>query len=271
MGAINRILFLFFCLIIYGVSYTCFDRNMQDRPIELQPAPPFKMLQVSSGYLRQITSAMLFVRTSVFIGGLKAGVDELDYEINLAHNFKTMTSLYPEFIDPYFFANSILAPISKYSAKEASAILRTGIEALPDNFTLRFLHAFNYFHNLEQPLSAAEAFNEAAKLENAPIVFSRLAAIFSAHGGNLTAGIIMLKTMAQAEENEAVRERYLEEIKYFKKTIVVQNGIDAYVKEHNKPPEHLECLVPEYLATLPVMEKKFVLVYEPPHLYLRRP
>lgn len=271
MSSASRIFILFAFLVAYGVSYTVLDRNMAESTRELSPPPPLKLLQAVSGYFKQITAQMLFVRTSVFLGGVQAGTDAQDYEINLAHNLKTMTSLYPEFIDPYFFVNSFLAPISRYSAREAAAILKTGVDTLPNNFILRFFHAFNYFYHLNQPLLASYAFNEAAALKNAPPMFARLASIFSAHGGNLTAGMIMLKTMAEAEQNKAVKQRYLEEIKYFEQAIIVQNAIAAYTKKHQKPPEYLEYLVPEYLTALPVMQKKFIMVYEQPSLFLKRP
>ena len=154
---IIRILLFLFCLLLYGVSFTCLDRKMHNRPAELQPSPPLKLLQVTSGFLKQITAEMLFVKTSVFLGGVKAGIDAAEYETVLAQNLKTMTSLYPEFTDPYFFTESFLAPISEYSAEEANAILRIGIETFPDNFIFRFFYAFNYYRYLNKPLLAANA------------------------------------------------------------------------------------------------------------------
>lgn len=271
MSANIRTVFLLFCVLLYGVCYSYHDRNMQERQVTLQSAPPLIVLQAITGYFRQITSEILFVRTSVFLGGLKPGADELEYEAGLAHNLRTMTSLYPEFIDPYFFTNGFLAPISKYGAGQASFIFETGIDALPDDFILRFYNGANYFYHLNEPLRAAEVFAEAAKLADAPIIFSRLAAIFSAHGGNLRAGLVMLHTMAKAEEEEIVKERYLEEITYFEKAIVVQNAVDLYTKGHGSPPEKLDLLVPGYISNIPDLKKRFVLVYEPPDVTLRRP
>ena len=49
----------------------------------------------------------------------------------------------------------------------------------------------------------------------------------------------MLHTMAKAEEDDTVKERYLEEITYFEKAIAVQNAVDLYTKEHGSPPEKL--------------------------------
>lgn len=224
---ILRSLVLSACLIAYGTGFILLDQRLQDRPVELQLPPPLQFLQATTGYLRQITAVMLFIRTSVFLGGVQAGVDKRDYETALSQNLKTMTSLYPEFIDPYFFTQSFLTHISKYSAEEAIAILETGIKTFPEDFTLRFFHAFTYFRYLNAPLKAAEAFEEAAKIKDAPPFFARLAAIFSGHGGNLSAGLTMLQILLQGEYNEVVRERYIEEISLFEKAITVENAIAA--------------------------------------------
>jgi len=244
---------------------------MQDRPVKLQQPPPLKLLQVTSGYLKQITAEMLFVKASVFLGGVKPGAKPEEYETALAKNLHTMTSLYPEFTDPYFFTESFLATISEYSAEEANTILKIGIKTFPNNFVFHFFYAFNYYRYLNKPLLAAKAFEEGAKRKDAPPLFAHLAAIFSGHGGNLNGGLIMLQSMLQGEDNETVRKRYIEEIKLFEKAITVENAIIAYKKDNKKPPQQLQDLVPDYLSNLPVIQERFTLVYEPPNLYLKRP
>lgn len=266
-----RILLFLFCLLFYGAGFIWLDHRFQGRAVQLQSPPPLKLLQVTSGYLKQITAAMLFIRTSVFLGGVQAGVDPQEYETVLAQNLKTMTSLYPEFKDPYFFTQSFLAPISVASAEEANAILKKAIETLPHNFIFRFFHAFNYYNFLDKPLLAAKAFEEAAKLEDAPPMFARLAAIFSARGGDLSGGLIMLRLMVKGETNETLKKRYLEEIELLEKAIIVEKAIAAYKKDHKRPPAQLEHLVPGYLPYLPVIKGRFIMEYTPPYLYLKRP
>ncbi len=285
MPAVVRILLLISLLVIYGFGYSRLDSNMQERPATLQAVPPLKLLQAISGYFRQINSEMMFVQTSVFLGGLKPGADESEYEESLANNLRTITSLYPEFKDPYFHTNAFLAPISKYGAEQTSLIFKTGIKALPNDFILRFFDGANYFYNLEQANKAADAFAQAAELEDAPPIFAHLAAVFSGHGGNLKAGLVMLHTMLKTEDDEIVRERYLEEIACFEQAIVIQNAVNEYIRDKGHPPEKLSQLVPEYISepldylnempdyikTPSKLEKRFILVYEPPTVSLRRP
>ncbi|MEA3546929.1 MAG: hypothetical protein U9R66_04635, partial [Thermodesulfobacteriota bacterium] len=214
---------------------------------------------------------MLFIKTSVFLGGVKPGTPETTYAEPLANNLEVMTSLYPEFIDPYFFNQSYLAPISQESARRANTILNTGIKTSPDNFILRFYYAFNYYSYLNEPLKAAKAFEDAAALPDAPLMFGHLAAVFLAKGGSIAAGLVTLKTMLAAEQNEVIRERYQQEIEIFEKALTVERAVSSYTKKHNLPPEKLEDLVPEHLEQLPEIQNNFILIYEPPLLRLERP
>jgi len=81
----------------------------------------------------------------------------------------------------------------------------------------------------------------------------------------------MITSMLQDEQNETVRKRYIEEIKVFEKAITVENAIASYARDHKNPPQQLEDLVPEYLSYLPVIQKRFILIYDTPNLYLQRP
>jgi len=258
-------------ILVYGLAFSILDHTVQNRNVQLQPALPAKFQQVASGYLRQIVSEILFIKTSVFLGGVKPGTPETTYAESLAHNFEVMTSLYPEFIDPYYFNQSFLAPISLESARRANTIHQTGIEIFPNNFVLHFFYAFNYYRYLNEPLRAAKAFEDAAALPDAPLMFGHLAALFSAEGGDITAGLVTLKTMLAAEQNEVVRERYQQEIEIFEKALTVERAVSSYTKKYHIPPEKLEDLVPEHLEQLPEIQNNFILIYEPPLLRLERP
>lgn len=268
---IPRGLFLVALVLIYCVLFSTVDHTFQDREPQLKRALPASVQRVGFGYLSQLVSELLFVETSVFLGGLKHNISSQVRADTLAHNFKVMTSLYPEFIDPYYFAQSYLAPISHEAALCANDVISTGIRVYPNNQVLRFYQAFNYYHYLEQPLDAAAAFTEAVKLPNAPTMFEHLAAVFSARGGNLSAGLAMLNVMLAAEDEENIRMRYQDEIDFFEKALIVDRAIIAYSLKYHVSPTQLNDLVPEYLEQLPEVNDYFVLVYEPPVLSLKRP
>ncbi len=266
-----RILLLAGIVGLYGWFFTLQEQKGAERQESLTMALPVGFYRIAAGYMQQLAAEMLFIRTSVFLGGMPPGTPPTSYEEPLGNNFEVMTRLYPRFIDPYYFCQGFLVPISPEAAARASTILATGIAAHPDDFILRFFYGTNFFLAMNEPLKGAAALAEAAKLPDAPPLFGHLAALLSAQGGDITAGLISLKTMLAAEQDEGVRARYEEEIVIFEQALMVQNGLTAYIKKYGAAPPTLEQLIPEFITSIPDIKDSFVLVYDPPNLHLQRP
>jgi hypothetical protein len=264
-------LFLAGLILVYGLLFSHLDSKAQGRFTPLQFAPPPAFYRVAAGYLQQLAAEMLFVRVSVFLGGVPPGTDKTSYEDALANNFEVMTTLYPHFIDPYYFTQGFLPSISTESAARAAGIFETGIAAYPEDIVLRFFYGANFFLTMNEPLKGAKAFAEAAQLPKAPPLFGHLAALLSAQSGDIAAGLISLKTMLAAEKEEVVRTRYAEEIVIFEQALEVQKGLNAYTARYGTAPKELKQLIPEFLPQLPEIEASFTLVYDPPNLHLKRP
>lgn len=271
MLALVRCLFLSLLLASYGVVFFVQERQAQSQAPSLQIALPVSFQKITTGYLYQLAAEMLFIKTTVFLGGLKIGASPATYAKALGNNFAVMTSLYPRFIDPYYFCQAFLPHIAPEEALKANSILETGIKAFPTDFVFRFFYGTNYFLSMNEPLKAAKVFAEAAKIPSAPPIFGHLAALLSAKGGDIEAGLISLKTMFAAEKEEAVRARYQREIGVFEQAIQVGRALAAYEKKYGYSPETLEALIPEFLQELPSIQDSFTLIYDPPNLRLERP
>lgn len=272
MTAILRAVFLSVLILIYGFIFSAHEQKMSKRILSLEYAKPVNYYRITAGYLKQLAAEMLFVRTSVFLGGvLSKKKPPANYEETLGNNFEVMTQLYPRFIAPYFYVQAFLPHISLQAAAKSNRILETGISAYPNDLFLRFMYAVNYFLSMNEPLKAAQAFTEAAKLPKAPPLFGHLAVLLSARGGDIAAGLISLKTMLAAEKDELVRSRYKEEIVIFEQAMKVQKGLKAYTNKYGSAPKDLEKLVPEFLPQLPKIKDSFTLIYDPPNVHLQRP
>ncbi|MFT5698173.1 MAG: hypothetical protein ACI8ZB_001027 [Desulforhopalus sp.] len=258
-------------IILYSCVFVVQEQKVESRGSTLTFAMPANVYSVATGYLKQLVAEMLFIKTSVFLGGLKPGTNPKGYESELGNNFEVMTSIYPEFIDPYYFCHSFLPSISTEAAFKTSTILETGIAAYPNDLILRFLYASNFIMAMNEPLKGANAFTDAAKLPDAPPIFAHLAALLSAKGGDIAAGLISLKTMLAAEKDKVVRTRYEEEIFIFEKALDVQKAINHYTSEYGVAPTTLEQLVPKFITSIPDFKDSFVLVYNSPNLHLQRP
>jgi len=268
---IARAIILSSLVLLYGLVFTVQERKTQDRVVSLELALPVSFQRIAAGYIKQLASEMLFIRTSVFLGGLQPGTAPSNYADALGNNFEVMTQLYPRFIDPYYFCQGFLPHISPESAVKAATIFETGISAYPDEIILRFFYGANFFLSMNEPLKGAEAFAEAAKLPNAPPLFGHLAALLSAQGGDIAAGLISLKTMRASEKDDKVRIRYEEEIMIFEQALEMQKSLNAYTAKYGVAPQTLEQLIPEFIVNIPAAKDSFVLVYNPPNLHLQRP
>lgn len=266
-----RTIFFTGIIVLYGLLFLVQEQKFQEQNVSLEITLPANFYKIATGYIKQLAAEMLFIRTSVFLGGVRAGTPPESYGDALGKNFEVMTKIYPRFIDPYYFCQSFLTPISQEAARKASNIFETGIAAIPDDYIIRFFHASNFFLSMNEPLKGAEAFAEAAKLPEAPPMFAHLAALLSAQGGDVAAGLISLKTMLAAEKDEVVRTRYEEEIVIFEQALDVQKAINAYTGRYGTAPDRLDQLVPEFISNIPEIRDSFVLVYSPPNVHLQRP
>jgi hypothetical protein len=272
MAGVARVLLLAGLILGYGLLFAAREHQLARGSLTLEIAKPASFYRATSGYLHQLTAEMLFVKAGVYLGGaLLSNAAPAGYADALANNLQVVSELYPRFLAPYYYAQAFLPHISLEFAEKTSTILQNGIAAHPEDHFLRLSHAANYFLAMNEPLKGAAAFADAAKLPGAPPLFGRLAAMLSAQGGDLTAGLIMLKTIQAAEADPGVRQRYQEEIDIFEQALVVEQALQAYQAKYGSPAESLARLVPEFLPVLPEIDGPFVLIYDPPRLQLKRP
>lgn len=258
-------------LFFYHATFLEQERLFKGAYRDLLPIPSAQLLKATTGYVHQLTAEIFFVQTAVFLGGIKPETDHLAYAPALAHNLRQITSLYPEFVDPYYYANAFLPYIGVQFAKAANTIIATGIATYPNDFVFRLFQGINFLQYMNDPLAAAKAFEDASKLPKAPPMFGHLASILAAQGGNLQAALITLQVLNKSEENEIVRERYRREIEMFRQAIELQNAVTRYYQATGSYPDQLTALVPTYIRQIPSFENLFELVWDPPQVKLQRP
>lgn len=267
---ISKIIFIFF-VAAYAISFSVQERIAKTSDPYLSfPLPP-QVQKIALGYLRQITGIMHFIKTNVFLGGIQVDYPTETYKISLAENFKTMSTLHPYFLDTYHLCESSLSYIGPEQTRQANEVLKIGMEALPDVWEIPFFIGFNHFHYLNENREAAEVLLKTSKIPGAPDWFGHLASMLAAEGGDIYAGLIWLKAMKSAEEDEMSKERYQVEIDAFEKALTVQKAILSYREKYNRVPNDLQLLIPEFLGHMPQFNGEFVLKYNPPTLKLVRP
>lgn len=264
MKRIAVLLLLVLYLVVWGVQ----KNKARWTDYYLSPALPASVMAISVGYAKHLAAFSLFVKVAIFAGGPLRGVDKMSYADAMALNFDVMTKLYPEFIDPYHYCQSFLAPISGEHAGVANTIIQRGVTTHPDLLYLPFFQGFNYYYYMNQPVKAAEVFYSLSKKPNAPSSFAHLAGTLLARGGNIRAGRAMLQAMFEAEQDKNVKERYRKSIENFDNALKVQSALDNYRHDYGKEAPSLEHLIPRYIAEIPRLKNDFKLVWEPPLLRL---
>jgi hypothetical protein len=269
---ILRVLAFALLIFIYGISFFQQERLSHQTDSQLSFPLPAKVQEIGLGYLHQLGAEMLYIKTTVFLGGLEPGYDRLLNASSLAENFTVISKLHPQFVDTYYVCESSLPSIDEKRARAANDILRRGIAALPDNWVLSFFLGFNYFYYLNEPEEAARPLKMASELPDAPVWLAHLASVLAAEGGDIFAGLMWLNGMLANEEDESLRRRYREDLSAFEKAAVVLQATHAYREKYHQSPPALDDLVPEFLTNLPqIPDDGFVLSWDPPILRLVRP
>ena len=142
MNRIAQFLILPVCL-AYALVFLLQERLFQGSAVQLAPVPTAQFLRATSGYLKQLVAETLFVQSAVFLGGVPAGTDAKTYAPVLAHNYRQVTALYPEFQDPYYYAQAYLAEVGPEFARAANDILANGRNGDPDNLIYPFFQGYN--------------------------------------------------------------------------------------------------------------------------------
>ncbi len=263
--------FLLPAFVAYCLVFLVQEKLFKETVSYLQPVPSSQFLRATTGYFHQLMAEILFVQSAVFLGGVKTGTDPQSYSRVLAYNYQQITSLYPQFNDPYYYSQSYLPAVSPELAHITNDILAIGRKAYPENLIYPFFQGFNLFRFLEEPIKAADVFREASMLPEAPPMFAHLAVILTAQGGQLQAGIITLLAMIKSTDDEALKNKYQEEMEMFKSALKVQEATEAFYATHQRYPDSLNELVPEFLLVLPSFGQSFELTWKAPVVGLKRP
>lgn len=133
-------------ILLYASFFLLHERQWAARVERLPMAQPVPYYRALAGYVQELAAEMLFVRTNVFIGrATMQNKPLLPDGPAIAQNLEVVTALYPRFLAPYYPAQAFLPDLSPDLARRTNAILENGIAVYPEELSLRFSHATNYF------------------------------------------------------------------------------------------------------------------------------
>jgi len=264
------LIFMPILLICYVFLFVAQDKRAGNASDNISHVLPTGVLNVlGHSYMNQLIAETLFIKAAVYYGGLNKRMDEDNLEI-IGHHFIAMSRLHPKLLDIYYRSEAVLAHRGNSHARTVNRILENGRSALPNQVALPFFEGFNYFYYLNSPIRAAEILRITSNIPHSPKWIGHLASILMASGGNIRTGMIWLKGMLAASQDENEKARYRKDILAFEKAMRVQQALDHYVHRRGKYPDSLRALLPNDLEALPTWENGYQLEYKPPKLFLRR-
>jgi len=260
--------FFMVLVVCYAVLFNHLDSVKEQGEHDLQPLAP-KAFYDATGYLKQLSAEMLFIKTKLFLGSDPNADRRHKNMLVLSTYFKQVAVMHPLLSDTYYMAESALAWVAPEYATRANEILKIGIKSHKDIYLFPFFMGFNYFYYLHEPEEGAKWLMRASKYDGAPKWFAHFASILAARGGNISGGLAWLRMMLSTADDENEKKRYVADIAEYEKAMLVLEAIERYKAKLKRAPETLEDLVPEFLGALPSMKGRFSLDYQHGKLLLR--
>ena len=251
-------------LFALGLYSLCFWKTdsvyLVEQSVELNPPLAAKVQKVMLPYLRQLAAEVTYIKSVTYIGAVIKMETEKNVNM-LAKNFAVMQQMHPYLLDTYYVTYAYLPGYDDAITHKANAILKKGMESLPNDWTLPFHIGFNYFYYLKDNDSAYAYLLKAYELSKNPF-FKHLASVLAGKDGDLKTGAIWLRAMYEERDDPEEKEILLADIKAYDVALSVQSMVKQYHDDKGEYPSDLNALIPDYLTMFPAIDARFEIVYE---------
>ena len=243
------------------------------------PAPPVteRMLYMTSGSVARrvmlsfdaLAADVYWIRTIQHYGrDRKSRLSTNRFEL-LQPLLDLTTSLDPMFSTAYRFGAIFLAmapPDGPGRADQAIALLEKGLKASPDRWQYEHDIGFVHYWHTGNFSAAADAFERAARMPNAPSWLKSVAAITRAQGGNRDAARRMLQELLESPEGylRQAAERALLQLQVLDAMDELQKVIDQYNSSTGRYPANwYELVKAGSLRGIPADPVRVPFLYDP--------
>ena len=166
-----------------------------------------------------------------------------------------VTELDPHFVWPYL-VGGLLSPMSSaagyHNVAEANALMRKGMDEIPDDHRLPLYLSFNQLHLDHDVRAAAETLRLCARNPHAPAFMGQLASRLLAQSENFDAATEVADEMernsSNAEDRALFAHRRLE-IERDRRLSRLQKAVDQFRAARGQPPSTLMQLLSEGFVT----------------------
>lgn len=191
-----------------------------------------------------VVSDFLMLKTLTFLGekimhNAQPSTDEWQ---SVYQTLTQITNLDPRFLDPYVVAQTTL-PFEAKMVNETNILLEKAAINLVEDYRPHFFLWHNYFYFLNDPQTAAEHLQKAARIPGAPPYFSTLAARMNLYAGRINVAVIYLEETLRDTSEPSVQKLLTLRIEALKKIGFLESKIMEFRKRYSTSPTHLQELV----------------------------
>ena len=218
------------------------QRELIGRPAELSYLPKGEYLKVAVLGYRQLVADLLWLKA---VQGLSGRKQTREGYLGAYHAADVLTDLDPAFVHAYQYTGTVLGVIAGMP-HESIALLTKGVQRNPSVWQLSFYLGYDYYYELQDPVSAAKHFRSASLLPGAPTWLAGLAARMAVEANDSSAALEFLQRIYMQAEDGEVKEglaKRIREVTVERDLRALEKAIKNYRERMGKFPETLDDLV----------------------------
>jgi len=215
---------------------------------------PAAALVASSLEYKGVVADFMFLNASNFIGRkLQERSEPLPEEWQQFYlMLDRMTELDGQFLDPYVFAEMMLAwQGQRYD--QANTLLAKGREKRPYDWRLPYYIGFNHFFFQQNFSEGARFIMQAANISGSPPYLPNLAARLAFYGSRSKTALVFLQQMLNENKQVEINPELKKRLTALQGAAQIEDAADAYMKETSRSAGDIKVLVEAgFLDVLPV-------------------
>lgn len=231
---------------LYSLSMSAYQRKMQPKADGVSYVIPAPLLKITALEFDGLVSDFLFFKALTFYGETmerteQPRVKEGEWEW-IAAVLDASTDLDPYFLDPYYFANSILTWDARMP-ETTNRLLVKGSYYRDWDWLMPFFIGFNEFYFLDNNAKAAEYMMEASKRPDAPPILTTLSTRLAYKGNRTKIAIAFILESLKGTKDKVLRKELETRLKALRAILVLEQGVEAYSRKNGRPPVDLRELL----------------------------
>jgi hypothetical protein len=162
-----------------------------------------------------------------------------------------MSSLDGRFLDPYVFAEMMLAWQGQMF-DEANFLLSKGRKYRQFDWRLPYYIGFNHFFFLKDYETGADYIMQAANIDGSPSALPNLAARLAFYGARSKTALLFLRQLITENKQVRLNPELKKRLSALQAAATIEDAALAFVSQNNRRPEKIDELITAgFLVTIP--------------------